>query len=202
MVGALELGPVLVDPDHRVLLQPSSWMQLEIMLAMRGDRARPRIAYLDGVLELMSPSRSHELIKTNLARLLEAYALELDIDLTGFGSWLLKESHGEAGLEPDECYVLGDAEGRARPDLAIEVVWTSGGLNKLEIYRRLGVREVWWWEDEKLRVYELEGERFVERPTSRLLPRIDLSLLAKHATTLRQTAAVRALLDELRAARS
>jgi Uma2 family endonuclease len=200
MVGALQLGPVLVDPDQRVQLQGSSWMQLEILLAMRGDRARPRIAYLDGVLELMSPSRSHEMIKTNLARLLESYALELGLQLEGFGSWTLKESREEAGAEPDECYIVGDAEGRERPDLAIEVVWTSGGLDKLEIYRRLGVREVWWWEDEKLRVYALQADRYVEIPTSELLPQIDLSLLMKYATDIKQTAAIRALLAEVRKA--
>lgn len=25
-----------------------------------------------------------------------------------------------------------------RPDIAVEVIWTSGGLDKLEIYRKLG----------------------------------------------------------------
>ena len=51
----------------------------------------------------------------------------------------------QRGVEPDECYVFGDAPDPERPDLAIEVVWTRGGIDKREIYRALGVRELWFW---------------------------------------------------------
>ena len=47
----------------------------------------------------------------------------------------------EAGAEADHCWIIGD-RGKEAPDLAIEVIWTSGSLSKREIYRRLGVREV------------------------------------------------------------
>ncbi|MEG4506483.1 Uma2 family endonuclease [Microcoleus sp. F6_B4] len=36
---------------------------------------------------------------------------------------------------------------KAIPDLAIEVVFTSGGIDKLQLYKRLGIPEVWFWED-------------------------------------------------------
>ena len=68
-----------------------------------------------------------------------------------------------------------------RPDLAIEVVWTSGGLDKLEIYRKLGVREVWFWIDDKLSVHVLEGRRYVRATRSHLLKGLDLELLARSA---------------------
>ncbi|MEP0793698.1 Uma2 family endonuclease [Trichocoleus sp. DQ-A3] len=48
--------------------------------------------------------------------------------------------------------------GRVRPDLAIEVVFTSGGINKLEVYKRLKIPEVWFWEDGVLEIYHLRGE--------------------------------------------
>lgn len=35
-----------------------------------------RVTYLEGQLEIMSPSRSHEMLKKLIARLLEAYAEE------------------------------------------------------------------------------------------------------------------------------
>src|SRR5439155_5576949 len=76
--------------DHRVTLHDVTWEQYEALLEMRGDRAGVRMAYLQGELELMSPSRSHEGIKKTLARLLEAYAEERGLDLNGFGSWTLK----------------------------------------------------------------------------------------------------------------
>ena len=62
------------DRDQRVIMHGLDWWQYETMLAVRGDRSVPRMAYLEGELELMSPSKTHEIIKTTIARLLEAYA--------------------------------------------------------------------------------------------------------------------------------
>jgi Uma2 family endonuclease len=102
----------------------------------------------------MTPSIDHESLKKRLARLLEIYA-----ELEGYGSWTLKEQAKRLGVEADECYVLGPSDQPRRiPDIAIEVVWTSGGLDKLEAYRRLGVPEVWFWQDGALRVFLLQAE--------------------------------------------
>ncbi|MEM6520792.1 MAG: hypothetical protein AAF892_18895 [Cyanobacteria bacterium P01_D01_bin.71] len=40
----------------------------------------------------------------------------------------------------------------------IEVVVTSGGIDKLEGYRRLAVTEVWFWEDGVLKLYHLKAD--------------------------------------------
>jgi Uma2 family endonuclease len=63
-----------LDPDQRVILGDIDWWQFEAFLAIRGDRAGVRVTYLEGELEIMSPSRTHEMLKTMIARLLEAYA--------------------------------------------------------------------------------------------------------------------------------
>jgi len=34
-------------------------------------------------------------------------------------------------------------------------VWTSGGINKLKIYRSLGVGEIWIWKDSPIAVHVL-----------------------------------------------
>ena len=107
-------------PDQWVTLRGISWRQYESLVAMRGDQAGVRIAYLDGVLEFRSPSRGHEWTKTLLGRLIEAYAEERGIELTGYGSWTVRRAIKARGVEPDECYVLGSKR-RARPDLAIEI---------------------------------------------------------------------------------
>ncbi|MFN5513709.1 MAG: Uma2 family endonuclease [Cyanobacteriota bacterium] len=45
------------------------------------------------------------------------------------------------------------------PDLVIEVIVTSGNINILETYRRLGVPEVWFYQDSALTAYALkEGQ--------------------------------------------
>jgi Uma2 family endonuclease len=89
------------------------------------------MTYLEGALEIMSPSRLHENIKTRIARLLELFALERDIRLQGYGSMTLRHEPKGRGLEPGECYVLGPPQTEGFPDLAIEVSVTSGGIDKL-----------------------------------------------------------------------
>ncbi len=86
---------------------------------------------------------------------------------------------------------------KARPDLAIEVVWTSGGIEKLEIYRRLGVGEVWMWDEGVIGVYVLRGEQYAALSQSELLPGLDVPLLARLCTATSQRAAVAALRQTL-----
>jgi Uma2 family endonuclease len=185
------------EEDQRIFMSGITWSEYETLLAVRGDRAGIRIAYLEGDLEIMSPSLDHEWIKKTLARLLEAYAEECNIELNGYGSWTIKLAPKERGVEPDECYILG-TERKAAPDLAIEVVWTHGGLDKLEIYRGLGVREVWLWKDEAIEVHELRGDAYAPVAQSGLLPDLDLQLLASFIDRPSQPQAVREFRAALR----
>ncbi|HUH04433.1 MAG TPA: Uma2 family endonuclease [Kofleriaceae bacterium] len=168
--------------DHRIVLHGVPWSHYEIMLAIRGDAPVPRMAYLKGELELMSPSRDHEMIKSRIRQLVEAYATAMDIELWPVGSWTIKSAPRERGVEPDECYTVGDPRDKDRPDLAIEVIWTSGGIGKLEIYRGLGVPEVWQWHDRHMRVFLLEDAGYREAEHSLLLPQLDIPLVARLAT--------------------
>lgn len=186
--------------DQRVILHRVRWDEYETLLAIRGEDSVPRMTYLEGTLELMTPSRDHETVKKTLARLLEAYGDELGIELEGYGSWTLKREETERGAEPDECYSIGKA-GEV-PDIAIEVNWTSGGLDKLKVYNRLGVREVWMWDNGVIAVWVLRGERYERAPRSERLPQIDLELLCSLLDLPTQTAAVRELRARLRAGKS
>ncbi len=133
--------------DQRVRLHDIAWEDYERLLAARGDQCGVRVTYLEGELEFMTPSIDHESLKTRLARLLEAYAETVGIELEGFGSWIVKSEPRARGVEADECYIVGPiTETPQRPDIAIEVIWTSGGLDKLEVYRGLEVSEVWIWQ--------------------------------------------------------
>jgi len=197
-------APGSPDPsalDQFVYLRDVTWREYEALLAMRGERSVPRITYLRGVLELMSPSRYHELDKTKLARLLEAWAEEKGVVLEGYGSWTLNNSREDRGAEPDECYTVGRvAKGdEDRPDIAIEVIWTSGGIDKLEVYRKLGVREVWIYEHETLRFFQLRSDHFEASARSELLPEVDPELFTRCMRETTQGAAVSALRTALRA---
>jgi len=162
--------------DHVVLLSHVSWDDYERLLAMRGDHSAPRIAYLEGEAEIMSPSQTHEGIKSVIGALVEVFCLERDIPFSTYGSWTLKDRERERGAEPDECYVFGTQDAD-RPHLAIEVVWTHGRIDKLDIYRLLGVAEVWYWRRGKIQPYVLRGERYVAIDRSEVLPGLDIQLL-------------------------
>src|SRR5262245_45996328 len=187
--------------DQCVQLYDVNWSDFELILHVRGDHSGVRMTYLNGVLELTSPSVDHEGIKKTIARLLEAYAEEVGIPFNGFGSWTLKNAARARALEPDECYSL--SIGRpARPDLAIEVVWTSGGIDKLEVYRGLGVAEVWFWREGVIQVWALADGSYERRETSGLLPNLDLAELANHIGAENQTESVRRYRQALRRGRS
>lgn len=196
--NAVQPHRVASEHDHLMLLEGATWADFQRMLELRGERPAPRFAYLEGHLQLMSPSRSHEKIKSMIGRLVEAFCMEREIDISPYGSWLLESKAKARGIEPDECYVLGDVEDPQVPDLAIEVIWTSGGISKLEIYRKLGVREVWFWEDDALTLYALRGETYASIERSELLPGLDHTLLLRFVGTLPMTRAVRQYRDALR----
>jgi Uma2 family endonuclease len=168
------------DPtaDDLVVMTDVSWAKFEAILDERGDTSPPRVTYLEGTLELMSPSTNHERLKTYMAAVVEEYLDELGIEYDGIGSWLLKQKSKQAALEPDECYLIGDLT-KSRPDLALEVVWTSGGIKKLDVYRRLEVGEVWFWRNGSTTVHILTENGYEPRAESVCLPGFDFALLAE-----------------------
>ena len=187
--------PPTPEGDQRVRLHGVSWAGYEALLKMRGESSAVRLSYLAGEVELMAPSDEHETDKTRLARLVEAWSEEAGIDLDGVGSWTIKKKLVERGAEPDECYIVLERHTtRPRvPDFAIEVVRSSGGIDKLEIYRLLGVREVWYWERGALGFHVLRGQRYVRAWRSSMLPSLDPALLAKFMSGGTQPEAVRGL---------
>lgn len=78
------------------------------------------------------------------------------------------------------------------PDLAIEVIWTRGGIDKLEVYRGLGVGEVWMWRKGRIDVHLHRGDHYQLAAKSRLLPDLDLARVAALCTMPDQAQAVRA----------
>jgi Uma2 family endonuclease len=184
------------DPDQRVILNDIDWWQFETFLAIRGDRAGVRVTYLEGQLEIMSPSRTHEMLKTLIARLLETWAVEKGLVFEGYGSLTMRNAPKLRGIEPDECYAVGAA--KDSPDLAVEVIWTHGGLDKLNVYRDLGVREVWIWKQEELRAYELCGGEYVEISESAVIPGLAPSFIREFLDCETQTAAVQKMRSALR----
>ncbi|MEH2383357.1 MAG: Uma2 family endonuclease [Nostoc sp.] len=185
-------SPVLEKPTNSetsyVLLYNVSWEQLEQLdVALVGTSAR--LTYLDSILEIMSPlSDDHEDNKKTLAMLLEVYMRAKNIRFYGRGSATIGKKEDKTRREPDDSYNLGTK--KPIPDLILEITVTSGGINKLEIYQRLRIPEVWFWEDGLLSVYCLQGDSYIKVTRSTLLPDLNLDLLAKYARMADQYDAV------------
>jgi len=176
----------LDDPEERRVIANVTWSQYEALLAKLDDSLAYRVNYLDGVLEIEAPSRRHESGKTRIGDLLLIYFLETDTEYFPTGSTTFRNAEQQVGAEPDESYCIGTD--KAVPDLAIEVIVASGGINRLDRFRRLGVREVWFWQNNHFVIYYLREETPAQLAQtfgyeainqSAILPDLDMNLLSE-----------------------
>ncbi len=198
MVAASQLYPVAplaVESEQRILLSGVPWATY-VVLRDSIESAGVRMTFLEGWLEIMSPSRQHEVEKKQIARLLELFCLERDIPLFGYGSTTFRKEEKQRGLEPDECYSRG--ADKDIPDVALEVVKTPGRIDKLDIYRHLGVREVWVFEAGEFHVLSLRGATYERVENSEVFPELDLLHLASFAQRTDQHVALREFRATLR----
>ena len=186
----------LPKPEEKITLYNVTWEQYDTLVCMFMDQFPGlRMTFLEGTLEIMGTSSEHERLKTIIARLLEMYAVEKRITLNGYGNTTFRKEAKQRGLEPDECYCLGEL--REVPDIAIEIVITSGGIDKLSVYQGLGVREVWFWQDNQFILYRLREGEYEKIDRSEFLPNLDLILLSQFVNYDNQTEAVIAYRDAL-----
>jgi len=167
--------PILTENQRFVLPGRHSWQDFKAIQGVMEQQSGLRMTYLDGVIEFMTLDEYHETIKSMIAILLGIYFWQQGIQFIPVGSATRESKEKSVSFEPDESYYLG--EKKEHPDLAIEVNVTSGSPQKLEKYQRLSIREVWMWQAEKLVIYVLEGDRYQETLTSKLLPNLDIALL-------------------------
>ncbi|MGL5062695.1 MAG: Uma2 family endonuclease [Microcoleus sp.] len=92
---------------------------------------------------------------------------------------MTQERSGVASVQADESYYIGSI--KSIPDLSIEVVFTSEGINKLVHYQALGVPEVWFWEDGLLKIYHLQNGSYEKIDRSQLpgLSNLNLDLFKR-----------------------
>jgi hypothetical protein len=89
-----------------------------------------------------------------------------------------------------------------RAVLALEVIVSHGSLDKLEVYRGLGIPEVWLFEAGAFTVLALKGDSYARVDASAVFPEVDLARIAHFAALPDQHAALRAFRDELRSSAS
>ncbi|MEG4146399.1 Uma2 family endonuclease [Microcoleus sp. Pol12B5] len=167
----------LEELDEPILIDELSWREFKAVEQLL-SRQGVRLSFLDGVFEIRRiPGRKHETAKQRISTLVDLYLEYAGIDFTPTGSVTLESETGRVKPEADLSYELGS--NRELPDLAVEVVVVviSGGINKLEAYKRLEIPEVWFWENGALRMYSLGADGYAEVDRSQVLPDLDIVLL-------------------------
>lgn len=195
------MPPSLSPPQKREaqVIPKLSWQQYQDLDKAFDSIPGVKLRYLDGQLEIMTISPEHEDFKSTLRMLLEAYLRAKRIRFYGRGGPSLGNQEVGARSEPDESYNFGTR--KPFPDLVIEVVITSGGVDKLEGYRRMGVAEVWFWEDGVLNIHHLsaDGNGYQQVERSVLLPNLPIEILCRYMTYHDQFDAVDEFLATLNA---
>ena len=196
--------PEVQDPNPTTL-HNVTWEQLEQLDTIL-EHTGSRLTYIDGIVEIMAPpSEAHETPRATVSGLLGAFLREHEIRYYSRGSETQGKKKDGARVEPDECYNIGSK--KTIPDLAIEiysrsaieVTVTSGGINKLAIYARLQIPEVWFWEDGTIEVYCLrENELYEKVLQSELIPDIDIELVAEHSRMNDQYDAIKSFTEKIR----
>lgn len=183
-----------VPAGQTLLLHDVSWQDFEDILGELGDSRSSRLAYDNGILEIMTPLPEHGYFKTVIGDVVKDVADELEQDYESYGSTTWRRRAKVAGLEPDDCfYFQNEASVRGRvdldlqrdppPDLALEIDVTSKSLDRLPIYARLGVAEVWRYVpgDEgspgELKLYSLQGDNYLEVSASEVFPQLPIQEL-------------------------
>jgi len=150
-----------------------------------------RMAFCEGVLELVSPLRPHEEWKKNIARLVELWALDRDVPLYGYGSTTFKRELLERGVEPDECYCVG-SEMSEWPHIVLEVAHTHPfAVDRRKLYEGLGAPELWLFEKGVFTLEHHDGTAYRRVERSVILPALDFALLARFAVRTDQHQALK-----------
>jgi len=171
---------LLIQPslEQRLVYGDITWQRFKLIQAGFAESPGIKLFYYNGEIEIFMPGREHELFSRLIGFLIGLFCLENNVEFEPTGS-MTQEREGEVSAQADESYCFGAS--KPIPDLAIEVVFTSGSPKKLPRYHALGVLEVWFWQDGLFSLYRLRGEGYEKVARSEIpeLATLDIDLLAR-----------------------
>jgi Uma2 family endonuclease len=178
---------------QRLLLYGVSWAEYTRMLRAFAERPGFRLTYDRGALEIMSPLFEHESAADLLGRFVVVLTEELGLPIMAGRSTTFRRRRMRRGLEPDHSWWIAhepQVRGKRRidlrvdppPDLAVEIEVTRRLLDRMSIYARLGVPEVWRLDARRgLTFHALQPNgRYAEQTHSRSFPLFTPADLAAH----------------------
>ncbi|MCY7382132.1 MAG: Uma2 family endonuclease [Microcoleus sp. CAN_BIN18] len=196
---------LIQTPTPGILLKNISWQTYESLLHELAQQGGIRMTYDRGNLEIMTPSAPHEKYKKILGRFVESVSDELNVEICSLGSLTCRREDLARGLEPDQCYYIQnenvvwdkeqiDLNQDPPPDLVVEIDVTSSSIDRLSLYASLGVPEVWRYDGNRLIIYQLEAQEYVERdvsPTFPFLSQVEMLRFLELRRTTKENALIR-----------
>ncbi len=179
-----------LPPDAMTIFRNLAWEEYKSIVKAIGRAPRFRMAYDNGVLQIMTTSPKHERIKMLLGWLVLELVKASGLPFDSIGSATLMNDNVRKGTEPDDCYYLQNASrviGKdidlnvdPPPDLAIEVDLASPSLKKFPIYAALGVPELWRHKRGRVKFYQLESSDYEEISQSNAFPFLSPDIITEH----------------------
>jgi Uma2 family endonuclease len=204
VVTTSSLEKPFVENTQRVTLKGIAWQTYKQLLTELGDRRTSRLSYTQGILEVIMPSDRHETHKKLIERMIETLTEELNLPAKSFGSTTLNREDLEKGAEPDSCYYIQNVShirGRTinlttdpPPDLVVEVDISNPSSQRIEIYKQLGIPEIWRYSSSAVRIYQLQEGEYRSSDFSPIFPIVSavaINQFLQQAETQDDTALVR-----------
>jgi Uma2 family endonuclease len=151
--------------EQRFLLRNIDWHTYRtISEALRGRHLR--FTYDRGNLEFRTVSGSRGNYARLLGRLVFVLVEEFGLPISSCGDMTCDREDLERGVEPDDSFYLTneplvrgkeeiDLTSDPPPDLSVEIDISRSSRNRLGIYEAIRVPEVWQFDGENLRIWQL-----------------------------------------------
>lgn len=180
------MSTTMSPPETRTILTGITWDTYKQILVDLGENRGKRLAYSEGVLEIMSPGSKHECSNRILDKMIHIICEETGREAKGLGSLTCNNEEFQKGIEPDTCYYFESAcKLRAGeeidlsidppPDLMIEIDITRNSIKKMPILLALGVPEWWRYDGIVMEIFALSGTSYEKRAASSFFPALDVA---------------------------
>ena len=196
----------IAPPIDRIELTPGSAIQINgidwdgyiSLLQQLGDNRATRIAYTQETLEIRMPGQLHETINRLLAAIIMTLAEEYGYEFNGLGSMTIDRPDLGKAIEPDSCFYIQNAQSGqgiensisssdTPPDLAVEVDIANRSDHKFDIYRSIGIPELWVYQREGknlaaggvIKFKQLDNGVYIDVVNSRAFPALTTAQLAQ-----------------------
>jgi Uma2 family endonuclease len=148
------------------------------------------MTYDQGVLELVTPSKPHEVDAATITRFVDIVAAVLGIPIQSTASTTFRRQDLGRGFEPDASfYVQNEARVRNRrevdltvdppPDVVLEMEMSRSARDKLPLFASLGIPELWRCGGERVSILILEQDHYRESTSSQALPVLTSEVLTQ-----------------------